>query len=242
MVDLIHWPYDLLKPATTRIVSNPSSRSGGRTLGGTQRSMRTDRGFWRITLESVGLRSAAMRRTWGAIDTALSGMSGLVVVPAWSHDVAPYAEPDCNRVPDLVETTHDDGTDFDDGSAYAQGLIDIEMAAFAPVGSTVATIRIIAGAPNPAGIRFSYQHALYRTGRVLQEMAADTWRVELSTAVRMPIPVGAKLEADRPTCLCHLSRDDGMSLDFSGFVPDTATVEFVEAVDFWNDLAMGRVA
>lgn len=242
MVDIVHWPYDLLRPERTRVSSAPYSRAGGRTLGGLQSAVRTDRGFWRIRLENVGLRSADMRRTWGAIDTALAGLPGLIVVPAWSHDVAPYADPDCNRVPPLVEALHDDDTPFDDDTPYVQGQIDMEMAAFAPTGATVVTIRIIAGAAEPSGIRFSYQHALYRTGRILQQVSANSWQVELATAVRMAIPAGVKLNADRPSCLCHLASDEGMAVDFSGFSPDTATVEFVEAVDFWNQLALGMVA
>lgn len=241
MADIVHWPYDLLRPEKTRISSAPFSRVGGRSLGGIQRAVRTDRGFWRIRLENVGLRTADMRRTWGAIDTALAGMAGLVAVPAWSHDVAPYADPDCNRVPPRIETLHDDDTLFEDDTAYVQGQIDMEMATFAPLGATVVTIRIIAGAPEPSGIRFSYQHALYRTGRIIQQVSENSWQVELATAVRMAIPAGAALEADRPTCLCRLATDDGMALDFSGFRPDTASVEFLEAVDFWTDLASGLV-
>lgn len=239
MTEIIHWPYDLLVPARTQVSTSPFSRSGGRSLGGLERTVRTDRGFHRIVLEDVRLATVDQRRTWGAIDAALGGRPGLIAVPAWSHDTAPYADPDCNRIPPLIETTHDDDTFFDDGAGYAQGHIDIEMATFAPLGATVATIRIIAGSLQPSGIRFSYQHALYRTGRVIAQVSSNTWQVELSTAIRMTIPPNAKLEADRPTCLCHLVNDDGMALGFSGFRPDTATVEFVEAVDAWNDWAIG---
>src|SRR5690554_6720284 len=106
MADIVHWPYDLLVPARTRVSTSPFSRGGGRTLGGLESSVRTDRGFWRIRLEDVHLGSVASRRVWGAIDTALSGRPGLIVVPAWSHDTAPYADPDCNRIPPLIETAH----------------------------------------------------------------------------------------------------------------------------------------
>lgn len=242
MADIIHWPYDLLVPERTRVSSSPFSRGGGRSLGGLQRTVRTDRGFWRIRLENIWPRTVEMRRTWGAIDTALGGTSGLIAIPAWSHDVAPYADPACGSAPRPVETEHDDDAFFDDDEPYVQGNVVLEMATFAPIGATVATIRIIAGAAEPSGIRFSYQHALNRTGRILEQVGGNSWRVELATAIRAPIPAGSLLEADRPTCLCHLVNDDGMALDFSGLsAQDLASVEFVEATDYWVDLAMGLV-
>ena len=237
MVDFIHWPANLLVPARATAAPSPFTRSGGRTLGGIQRNTRTDKGFWRIGLNEVSVRTPAMRRTWNSIRTDLGGKAGLIAVPVWSFDSAPFASGSRERE---VLTTHDDGTPFDDGSHYHQGSIDIEMASYAPLGSTVVTLRLIHAA-SAAGIRFSYQHALYETGRIISEPGAGLCQVALSTAIRQPIPAGAKLEVDMPTCLCHLAEDQGMDLLLSNTEIETASVDFVEAVDFWNDLALGRV-
>lgn len=240
MVDIIHWPAGLLTPQASPFDPQPFSRSGGRSLGGVSRSVRTDRGFWQGSLKNIVFRRAkqsAQARTWTAIRSALAGTSGLVVVPVcatrvWASegfsDFAPMLAP------------HDDDTPFDDGTLYEQGNIAIQMASYAPLGSTVITLRLI-HAPTASGIRFSYQHAMYETGRILSQPSADLFQVEISTAIRMPIPAGAMLEADRPTILCHLASDTEMNIEFPGAGMPRPSVAFVEAVDYWNDLAMGIV-
>lgn len=233
--EIVEWPYDFLVPATADVNPVPFSRSGGRTLGGIERVTRTDRGYWSIRLNDVTMRSDRHRKTWNAIRVALGGRAGLIAVPAWSLGSAPHF---LEEVGKRITTKHSDKTPHSDGSPYLQTSIQMEVAAFAPLGSAVATIRIIRGTPEPSGIRFSYNHALYETGRVIEQMEHDIWRVELGTTVRMPIPAGARLEADQPTCLCHLRDDRGMDLGLSNHRIDGASVEFVEAVDYWNDLAL----
>lgn len=234
MIEIIHWPARLLKPATAMASPVAFSRSGGRSLGGIERTTRSDKGFWRVTLDAVAVYSPGHRRAWNAIRTSLNGKAGLVVVPAWSFDSAPYASGQRERP---LLTTHDDGTTFDDGSEYWQGSVDIEMASYAPLSSTVVTLKLI-NAASAAGIRFSYQHALYETGPILSEAAENTFQVPVFPAIRQAIPAGSKLEADMPTVLCHLADDRAMDVSLNNTEIDTASVEFVEAVDFWNDLAL----
>lgn len=135
---------------------------------------------------------------------------------------------------------HDDGTFFSDGTGYAEGAIHIEAGATAALGSSSIVLRLVA-ASGAEGIRFSYQHALYETGPVIEQLAADLFRVPIFPAIRQAIPDGAWLEVDSPTCLCRLADDRGMDLELSPAEIDSGTVEFVEAVDFWNDLALESV-
>lgn len=235
MADYIHWPTRMLRPQTSIVSQVAFTRSGGRSLGGIERVTRTDKGFWRITLSEVLVWDRAQRRVWNAIRTKLNGRAGLIAVPAWSIDSAPY--PSGNFEP-LVSVPHDDGTTFDDGTEYGQGSLDIQMATYAPLGATVVTIRLVR-ASQATGIRFSYQHALYETGPILNEVAVGVFQVPIFPAVRMAIPAGAQLEADDPTCLCHLVSDSAMDLDLNSNQANQSTVEFVEAVDYWNDLALG---
>lgn len=237
-IDYITWPTAILKPQSSPFDPRPFSRSGGRTLGGVSRSVRTDRGYWVGSYNNILLRKPsrpAQRRTWNAIRTYLGGTTGLVAVPVCSTGVwsaAGFKDFSAGRVP------HDDGTPFDDGTLYSQGLVDIEMASFAPLGATVVTLRLI-HAPTASGVRFSYQHAMYDTGRILSQPSADTYQVEIFPAIRMPIPAGSKLEADEPTVLCHLATDNEMDIDIGISPMSTASVSFVEAVDVWNDIALG---
>lgn len=234
MPDFIHWPTQLLRPASAIAAQVPFSRSGGRSLGGLERTTRSDRGFWRITLNDVTVRSREMRQQWNAIRTYLGGKSGLVVIPAWSFDSAPFVSG--KREP-AVYLPHDDDQPFEDETEYYEGAIRIEMASFAPLSSTIVTLRLVEAA-SAAGIRFSYQHALYETGPVIEQTAEDTFRVPVFPAIRQAIPADAWLEVDNPTCLCHLADDRGMDLNLSNVEIDAQTVEFVEAVDVWNDLAV----
>jgi len=233
-VDFIQWPTKLLRPATTLVSPVGFTRSGGRSLGGIERTTRTDRGFWRISLNDVSVWSPAMRRTWNAIRTKAGGRAGTFAVPAWSFDSAPYASGQRER---SILTTHADGTTFDDGTSYYQGSIDIQMATFAPLGAAVVTLRLV-HASTAAGIRFSYQHALYETGPIIGQPTETTFQVPVFPAIRQAIPAGATLECDNPTCLAHLVDDRGMDISLNNTEIDTASVEFVEAVDVWNDLAI----
>jgi hypothetical protein len=136
---------------------------------------------------------------------------------------------------------HDDDTPFDDETLYYEGRIRIEMAAFAPLSSTVVTLRLV-DAPTAQGIRFSYQHAMYETGSIIEQTGADTYRVPIFPAIRRAIPEGAWLEADRPTLLCHLATDAEMDIEFPGAGMPRPSINLVEAVDYWNDLALEEAA
>lgn len=230
----IHWPGSALPPAEVMANLSPFTRSGGRSLGGIERTTRTDRGFWSITLDQVPVWDRGQHRLWNAIRTQLGGRQGLIMVPAWSFKSAPYVTGDYEAE---ILTTHDDDTSFDDGSLYSQGSIDIQMASFAPLGSTVVTIRVILAA-TVAGIRFSYQGALYETGPILAQPTEATFQVPVFPAIRMAIPAGADLEVNEPTCLCRLTDDRGMDIS-EGITPLLRkSVQFVEAVDYWNTLAL----
>lgn len=234
MVDYQHWPADALPPAEVMANMVPFSRSGGRTLGGVDRSIRTDRGFWQITLDQIPVHAPSQRRQWNATRTGLSGKAGLIAVPVWATFSAPYLS-DSFEAP--VLTSHDDDTSFDDGTLYYEGAIHVEMATFAPLSAAVVTLRKVA-ALTVEGIRFSYQHALYETGPLIEQVSEDTFRVPVFPAIRRAIPADAWLEVDAPTCLCHLADDRGMDQQEGISMLQRRSVTFVEAVDYWNDLAM----
>lgn len=234
MADFIHWPTNDLKPASAMASQVAFSRSGGRSLGGVERVIKTDKGFWRIALNDVSVRTPQKRRQWNAIRTVLNGRAGVVAVPCWSIDSAPYVD-ECEREPPLI-LPHDDGTYFDDGTGYYEGALRVFTASYAALGATTISLRI-ERALTVEGIRFSYQHALYETGPIIEQVGIDEYQVPIFPAIRRAIPGGSWLEVDNPTCLCHLAEDRGMDLNLSSTLDDTASVEFVEAVDVWNDIA-----
>jgi hypothetical protein len=226
--DPIIWPDGVLVPSQIAANCTPFSRSGGRSLGGIQRTIRTDLGYWRISFKGVLLSTTGQRRMWNAIRTELGGVPGLVAIPVWSQDSNGSLGP--------AYTLHSDDTPHSDGAPYAQPRIVVEMVENVAIGATSAKLRIVSGIDELVGVRWSYNHALYETGLPTAIDGAD-WTVRLFPAIRAAIPAGAMLDFDLPTCLVHLATDDAMDTSFTAGSIDKLDVDFVEAVDRWADLA-----
>jgi hypothetical protein len=234
VVDFVTWPADRL-PARS-IDANPVafSRSGGRTIGGRQRVIRSDRGYWSIAA-SFQLGSTVQRRTWNAVRTGLGGMAGLLILPVWTWDTAPYAS---GEFEGEILTPHSDSTPFSDMALYAQNSIVIESADAMPIGATTMRLAIVEAEADLAGVRFSYQHAMYETGPA-SLVSGDIWTVPIFPPVRAPIPAGVELEFNLPTCLVRLADDRGLDMSMNPSGISEHTVQFNEATDYWSDLAAG---
>lgn len=238
MSDFIMWPAELLTPSEILANQVPFTRSGGRTINGIERATKTDRGFWHIAMVDVVLHEKAQRRTWNAIRTALNGRSGLLVVPVWSFDTAPYSSGD---IEGDVLVPHSDGTSFSDGSLYRQGSISVRVVDNVPMGATSVKLQALSAENDLVGIRFSYNHALYETGPA-NSISGTIWDVAIFPAARAPIPAGSDLEVNLPTCLVHLEDDRGMDISLNAIQITERSVSFVEATDYWSDLAAGLIS
>ncbi|WP_223566943.1 hypothetical protein [Agrobacterium tumefaciens] len=237
MVEIITWPSTLLVPEECRPNLVPYTRSGGRSLGGVEPVVRTDLGFWSIDLSNIAVYSRDQRQTWIAIRQKLGGRAGLIAVPAWSFDTAPYLS---GEYEPPATTTHSDNTPFDDDTPYVQGAIAVVTVGNTPMGATTIRMKGIQAAEDFVGVRFSYNHALYEAGPVT-DVTDEVWTVSISPTVREIIPAGASLEFDMPTCLCHLSEDRGMDGGLNNIAFEQRSVSFTEATDYWNKLALGLI-
>lgn len=222
----------LLCPEQAQINPVPFSRGGGPTLGGLDRSTRTDVGYWSIFFKGIALHSTALRRLWNATRIELGGKAGLLDVPAWSPDVNPWP---AGSVDGHYLTTHSDDTPHSDSTLYGQPAITVELVSALAIGATSARMRILGGIDDLSGTRFSYQGALYEVG--LASLSGEVWSARIFPSVRAAIPAGASLEFSRPTCLVHLASDREMDVTLSAGRFDRVDVAFVEAVDIWNDRA-----
>jgi hypothetical protein len=158
-------------------------------------------------------------------------------VPVWSFGSAPYEVEDAWEVQqDVIPVPHSDGAPFSDGSEYVQGNIYVETADLATIGETTIQLRSIVSADDLVGVRFSHHHALYETGPAI-DIDGDVWTVPVFPAIRENIPAGTQLEFDEPTCLVRMSEDASMDIDFNIDRFTRPSVAFVEAVDYWSDLA-----
>ena len=229
----LHWPLDVLRPA--QILPNvvPFSRTGGVSLGGIERVVRTDRGWWTIAYKGITLGSPAARRAWNSIRTKLAGRAGTLSVPVWSFDAMPWRS---GAVHGHLLSTNSDDSAFSDGARWATRGNLVELATEAAIGDTSVTLRLVYGPADLSGIRFSYEHALYETGAAT-DIDGDEWTVPVFPAIRRAIPADAGLEVDMPRCLVRLASDAAMNTSFNVSRGDKVDVAFVEDVATWNDLA-----
>ena len=236
MSDILVWP-PLLTPNECKAYVNPFTRSGGRTLGGIKPSVRTDLGHWRVEYVGIPMHSPAQRRVFEMIDTELGGTSGRIAIPVWSMDSAPYAS---GQEEPLSELPFTDGSMFSDGTTMQQSGISVVSVGATAIGATTIAMRVITGAPDLSGVRFSYNHALYKTGRVIS-VADEVFTLRITPSVRQLIPAGSQLEFDRPTCICNLQDDAGMQRSINSDRFERVNVSFVEDTDYWNRVALGLI-
>lgn len=241
-MSVIVWPHKVLAPANVKANVVSFTRTGGRSISGYEPATRTDRGYWSIALEDIPLYSRQHRRVWNAIRVGLGGRAGLVAVPVWSYDSAPHATAleIGYRTDGSDYAEFSDGATFSDGSRFRQGKISVVTNAAVAVNDTSCVLSIQSAEADLAGVRFSYQHALYETGPATS-ISGSNWTVPVFPACRAPIPAGAALEFDMPTCLCRLADDRGMDTELGLDHIDRMSVTFVEAVDAWSDLAAGLI-
>lgn len=228
----ILWPKKL-RPSAIMANPAPFSRSGGTSLGGIERTTRTDRGWWMIDYKSVALATVADRRQWNGLRTAMGGMAGTMAIRIWSFDTAPWAAGTEDGRTILIP--HDDDTPFEDETMYSQSTIGVRAGTAIALGATSITLRIIYGIDELMGTRFSYQHALYELG-IPTSVVGDLWTMPVFPAIRAAIPINADLEFDLPTCLVHLATDNAMDVRLSAGEVDFVDVSFKENVSYWNDL------
>lgn len=229
-----NWP-TVLEPNTIMPNPVPFTRSGGRSLGGFERNVRTDRGYWAIQYRGVALYDQSRRKAWNAIRTWMNGASGLVVIPVWSFD-SNAAAVDGSVSTGITLVPHSDHSPYADQTFYAQPNLLVQAASAAAIGDTSISLRLVHGLDGLEGIRFSYNNALYETG-FASSVVGDIWTLDIFPAVRAPIPADAWLEFDLPTCLVRLASDREMDVALSAGRFNLCDVAFTEAADYWADLA-----
>jgi len=233
MTVFAYWP-NILRPGQVSPNIVAFTRTGGKSLGGIERPIRSDRGYWSIALQQIALYDGETRRAWNALRSSLNGRAGLVSIPVWSDDSAAFPD-GASASPDLP---HSDGTFFSDGTGYlGTPAIEIRMNTLASIGATVVALRVVRAGPDIAGTRFSYNSALYEIGQPIS-ISGAVWQVPVFPSLRAAIPADALLECDRPRCLVRLASDREMDVAVSRAGADKRDINFVEAVDYWTDLAL----
>lgn len=153
-------------PHAVSFRKSSASRSGGATMSGLQRVVRSDAGFWNATLE-VAVHGEHRTLAWRAFYAAMDGMAGEVLVPAITN----YRPVDANgrRVGDAGAVTIGLQGVLADNTGLGQTETPIMWAsAAAAAGAT----RISVSHPGVVGLRpghyFGIGERLYLIARAWQ--------------------------------------------------------------------------
>lgn len=235
VADILEWPRDVLIPEFFTANLVPFSRSGGTSLGGSKPSVRTDLGHWMIEMGNVQLLTRTHYKAFDTIAAILGGSAGRVAVPVYAQETTPFIN---GVVTDPAETTHSDSSPFSDGSKYRQRSVSVVTSGVTALGATTIKLRALNADDDLTGVRFSYRHALYQTGELL-DRAGDVQTFRVTPSIRELIPAGVSLEFDEPTCLCRLIDNSGMDRSINPVGIQTVSVKFQEDTDYWARLALG---
>jgi hypothetical protein len=218
---IVIWPRDLLRPENFSMRPVNTSTSGGRAPHAGEQVVQGAGGYWRATLDKVGLSSPERVRAYRAIMAALDGRAGLCMVPVWDalQQPAPYSV----EVP-WAEA----GVPWGEGSVpWSSGTTDVFVNAPALVRATSIEVRWGATPPE-AGQYFAVGqsfHIIARTSPLTETTASVTFRPPARTAFAQDDEVNMS----DPRCLMRLLTDEEgeLMLRPGGF--GTPSLTFVEA-------------
>lgn len=214
------WPSDLLSPDTENWRLQGVSISGGFTVGGATRMMRTDGGGLWIGEQTFLFNTRDQIKAARAIEASLDGGVGQIV--AWSFEV-PFA-PGIVTVPSVP---HSDGTPFGDGSEYASVPHGAVTTASAALRATSLSITMISGVIQ-GGERFSIVHPTKGWRRyTIARVDGDT--ITIRPPLREAIDSGTEMNFIQVGCVCRLANPDEFMGALDGNHMIAATARWVEA-------------
>lgn len=203
---VVYWPFDLLPPRDFSVVKVPATVKGGVSISGITQRSTSDAGRWRARIAGVPLTTDARIKLWRAIEGAIDGQAGQIVLPVV----------DLNRAPSTIGYTTDvsySGPYLEiDPTASLTKNHNADLNANAALGATRVVIDVTAGDLPEAGQFFSLAYHLYQITRVLAsgggQVTVDIWPPLRKAALANDVA-----DFTRPKLLCRLAADDGMALE-----------------------------
>jgi hypothetical protein len=210
-----------------------STVSPGQTIHGAAPRIRTDGGgLWRCEYGSINLRSPDHVRAWRALDVLCDGGMSPIIVPMCDKRHFPAPIVDGKPVYSIEPIPHSDETFFDDGSGYAQNVVDASVMLDAPLRAVSLALSFVVGGPLRGGEFFSIEHPtqgwhLYQVGTV-DDQGDDGTVITFRPQLREAVTAGTYLEFDRPRCVMMLADPNVMKLTLSMRRFADADVSFLE--------------
>lgn len=229
---ILDWPYGVLNPASVSFSQRGMAIAGPQSLTNRNQVAEIDAGYWIATLKLAILDQGDQVKILRALRSRLRGGAALIRVPAMDQGQAPWP----NDGPwetwyAGTETLHSDDTPHSDDTGYHQDSIDVVLAAeLAYRGNQVAATINRAGTIG-GGELFSINDRLHLIENVLTESpTAPTWGIW--PPIREPVPAGARLNFDWPTCRMRLMSEAEMDMELGlGWQASGVQAAFLEVFD-----------
>lgn len=236
----LRWPKTLPK---TSVMFHPAmaSRSGGRSIAGTEQVTVSSSGFWRAKISFLVMRKVvggAVRKqdsqlAWRAMLANLQGRSNAFLIGPCDHGNTPaYIAGDTEVDP----LPHDDGTFFSDGTGYVQPATPAHVAGNYAAGSTSMIVNMLGGHTPEPGQYFSVGERMFLIksaalygGSLMAPFTPAYWQLSIWPEVREAISDGAWAEFDDPVCLMQFASDDTGELAIAKLQAASPSIDLVEA-------------
>lgn len=230
----IVWPTCVLKPTAVQFSLAAMTTSGGASPTGSEQVVGNSPGRAKISLNSIPIRNKQQIRCWRAIEAALGGRAGTILVPVYDKSRGPFPLVNGKSLFAYGDVPFSDDARFDDGSGFYQPVISASVTADVAAGAVAASIQIDYGAELEAGMIFGVGEFAYVVSQVLdvdETGSNPIYSIKFRLPAREAIASGTAPDFDNPVVRCRLVADDGMALPaLDLWKTADASVAFVEDV------------
>lgn len=230
MDDVIEFPPNLVAFASASWQIINVSRSGGRSITGTEQVVNSPAGNWvadiALNIGAMDWNGSRELLAYRGFLARLRGRAMVVAVP-YNNGRGP------SELLGLDITTglpHSDDTFFDDDTGYLNGSIPVQMGASIGANETDILLQYPSFARPKAGQAIMFPDGRMHQIAQLLDNEGEYWTVRISPWTRAAYPAGTDIEVDRVTCLMRLASDEGGTLTVTAGEPWTSPrLQFVEA-------------
>lgn len=218
-----------LLPSSVTFHPESLSRSGGRSLTGSEQVVSSGAGRWRASM-TFAIKGAASVQSYRAMLAALQGRTNTILVSPFD----PYRPTDANgRRLSIVAAASLDGDYLFDQTGFGQDdeTVIASVNAGAALRATELAMDLVdIEGPRP-GQYFGIGEHLYIVTAAWQEAPADPLSVRFWPPLREAVYAADRIILDRPVCRMRLASDDGGELAVERLLNTvlTTSLDFTEA-------------
>jgi len=224
------WPGNLPPSDTMVPILENYAASPGRSIGGQERMIVTDAGYWRYGFR-VDLRTPMQILSWRGILALSEGRVNAIRVPICDGLFDPSAQAGIRssliRAMRAGSNGYSDGSLHSDGSGFAMSITLGTVAATRGPGMTSIRVTMAAGLVPQPGHHFSDGDRLYRV-KSATLVSGTTYDLGFLPRLRQTIAAGQEVKFDKLHCLMQIADDGFMRTDLRTLRYGEINIEFTE--------------